>query len=109
MKRSLRTVFKSDVPVNSGCRPGMDCCGPEAMDGVGLSNTNSNSAFFKAMFALIVGVAPAGIAGVQKPWMALGFQILLTWIRLRGLTAPAIHAGMTVLIYFQLLTRTVPF
>ncbi|MDO8845674.1 MAG: hypothetical protein Q7U98_13355 [Methylicorpusculum sp.] len=51
------------------------------------------------MFALIVGVAPAGIAGVQKPWMALGFHILVTWI-------PAIHAGMTVLIYFQLLTRT---
>jgi hypothetical protein len=31
----------------------------------------------------------------------------VTWIRLRGLTAPAIHAGMTVLIYFQRLTRTV--
>ncbi|MDO8843744.1 hypothetical protein, partial [Methylicorpusculum sp.] len=60
----------------------------------------------KAMFALIVGVAPAGIAGVQKSWMALGFHILVTWIRLRGLTAPAIHAGMTVLIYFQLLTQT---
>ncbi|MDO8843637.1 MAG: hypothetical protein Q7V32_04795 [Methylicorpusculum sp.] len=39
--------------------------------------------------------------------MALGFHILVTWIRLRGLTAPAIHAGMTALIYFQLLTRTV--
>ncbi|MBS3952799.1 MAG: hypothetical protein KGZ88_07610 [Methylomicrobium sp.] len=51
------------------------------------------------MFALIVGVAPAGIAGVQKPWMALGFHILVTWI-------PAIHAGMTVLIYFLLLKRT---
>ncbi|MBS3955590.1 MAG: hypothetical protein KGZ88_21815 [Methylomicrobium sp.] len=60
----------------------------------------------KAIFALIVGVAPAGNAGVQKPWMALDFHILVTWIRLRGLTAPAIHAGMTVLIYFQLLTRT---
>ncbi|MBS3953204.1 MAG: hypothetical protein KGZ88_09670 [Methylomicrobium sp.] len=58
------------------------------------------------MFALTVGVAPAGIAGVQKPWMALGFHILVPWIRLRGLTAPAIHAGMTALIYFQLLTRT---
>jgi hypothetical protein len=56
------------------------------------------------MFALVVGVVPAGIAGVQKPWMALGFHILVTWIRLRGLTAPAIHAGMTVLIYFQILT-----
>jgi hypothetical protein len=43
----------------------------------------------------IVGVAPAGIAGVQKPWMALGFHILVTRIRLRGLTAPAIPAGMT--------------
>ncbi|MDO8940455.1 MAG: hypothetical protein Q7U98_14975 [Methylicorpusculum sp.] len=42
----------------------------------------------------------------QKPGMALGFHIPVTWIRLRGLTAPAIHAGMTVLIYFQLLTRT---
>ncbi|MDP2179661.1 hypothetical protein [Methylicorpusculum sp.] len=54
------------------------------------------------MFALIVGVAPAGIAGVQKPWMAMDFHILVTWI-------PAIHAGMTVLIYFQLLTRTYHF
>jgi hypothetical protein len=62
----------------------------------------------KAMSALIVGVAPAGIAGVQEPWMALSFHILVTWIRLRGLTAPAIHAGMTVLIYFQRLTRPVP-
>ncbi|MBS3953317.1 MAG: hypothetical protein KGZ88_10235 [Methylomicrobium sp.] len=58
------------------------------------------------MFALIVGVAPAGIAGGQKPWMALDLHILVTWIRLRGLTAPAINAGMTVFIYFQLLTRT---
>jgi hypothetical protein len=31
----------------------------------------------KAMFAYIVGVAPAGIAGVQKPWMAFGFHILV--------------------------------
>jgi len=58
------------------------------------------------MFALIVGVAPARIAGGRKPWMASGFHILVTWIRLRGLTAPTIHAGMTVLIYFQLLTRS---
>jgi hypothetical protein len=49
---------------------------------------------------------PAAIAEVQKPLMALGFYILVTWIRLRGLTASAIQAGMTVLIYFQLLTRT---
>jgi hypothetical protein len=38
----------------------------------------ANSALLKAIFALIVGVAPAGIAGVQKPWMALDFHILVT-------------------------------
>ncbi|MDO8843298.1 hypothetical protein [Methylicorpusculum sp.] len=42
------------------------------------------------MLALIVGVAPARIAGVQKPWMALDFHFLVTWF-------PAIHAGMTAL------------
>jgi hypothetical protein len=51
------------------------------------------------MFALIVGVAPAGIAGVQNPRMALGFHILVTWIL-------AIQVGMTVLIYFQLESRS---
>ncbi|ANE55336.1 hypothetical protein AYM39_09215 [Methylomonas sp. DH-1] len=40
--------------------------------------------FFKAMFALIVGVAPAWIAGAQKPRMAEFQHILVPWI-------PAIH------------------
>jgi len=46
------------------------------------------------MFALIVGVAPAWIAGAQKPWMAEAFHIPVTWI-------PAIHAGMTASMFFN--------
>ncbi|MDP3529177.1 MAG: hypothetical protein Q8R93_07660 [Methylicorpusculum sp.] len=45
----------------------------------------------KALFALITDVAPALIAGVRKPWMALNFDIGVIPIRLRGLSAPAIH------------------
>jgi alpha-beta hydrolase superfamily lysophospholipase len=52
-----------------------------------------------ALSALVVDVAPAGIAGVQKPGMAKAFHILVSWI-------PAIPAEMTASIFFQLLTRT---
>ncbi|OAI28816.1 hypothetical protein A1356_05805 [Methylomonas koyamae] len=54
----------------------------------------------KAMFALVVGVAPAypkghkWIAGAQKPRMAKFQHILVPWI-------PAIHAGMTASISFN--------
>jgi hypothetical protein len=44
------------------------------------------------MFALVVDVAPARIAGVQKPGMARAFHILVSWI-------PAIPAGMTASIF----------
>ncbi|MDO8842857.1 hypothetical protein [Methylicorpusculum sp.] len=47
----------------------------------------------KRMFALIIDVATAPNGGVR---MALFFHILVTWIRLCGLTAPAIHVGLTV-------------
>ncbi|MDO8939153.1 MAG: hypothetical protein Q7U98_08320 [Methylicorpusculum sp.] len=49
------------------------------------------------LLALIVGVAPVTIAGVQKQWLAFGFHILVTWI-------PAIHAGMTAMMCSQSLT-----
>ncbi|MDZ4154827.1 hypothetical protein, partial [Methylicorpusculum sp.] len=45
----------------------------------------------KALFALIAGLVPAGIAEIRKPWMALNFDIGVIPIRLRGLSAPAIH------------------
>lgn len=41
----------------------------------------------KVVFALKVGVTPARIAGVKKPWMAIDFPILEASIH--GLTAPA--------------------
>jgi len=37
------------------------------------------------------------------------FHILVAWIRLRDLTAAAIPAGMTVLMYLQPIARTYPF
>jgi hypothetical protein len=55
----------------------------------------------RALFELIVGVTPARIAGVQKLWMVLDTHILVTWIRWRGLTTPAIHSGMTALLIFS--------
>jgi hypothetical protein len=53
------------------------------------------------MFALIDCVSPTRIAGVQKPWMALDYIGLMTWI-------PAIHAGMTELMSFKLYRRRYP-
>ncbi|MBS3953359.1 MAG: hypothetical protein KGZ88_10445 [Methylomicrobium sp.] len=47
------------------------------------------------MVDLLVDVAPAPIGGVR---MTLFFDIFVTWIRLCGLTAPSIHAGLAVLI-----------
>jgi hypothetical protein len=40
---------------------------------------------FKTLLALLVGVAPAWIAGVQKPWMALDFHSLV--IRISAISA----------------------
>jgi hypothetical protein len=43
-------------------------------------------------------VISAWIAEIQMSWMASAEHILVAWIRLRGLTAPAIHAGKTLLL-----------